>query len=126
MRKDLKIGMVIGTVLITAAMVVISLWPSGSLENRLQKFEQEKASISQKNDSERNVPFSLYMPPESSEPDETVKKQRIHVVAKGETLGDIAEKYYGNSMMINRIVDANGDVITDTNVIKEGMRLVIP
>lgn len=50
--------------------------------------------------------------------------QTFHVVAAGETLGDIARQYYGNASAYKRIMQANG--ITDATRVTVGRRLVIP
>ena len=56
---------------------------------------------------------------------ESGNTRKLHIVKEGETLGDIAEKYYGNRLMINRIVDSNPDTISDSNKIIAGMKLFI-
>ena len=49
-----------------------------------------------------------------------------HVVAKGETLGKIAEQYYGDSSLYPQIVEANKDIIKNPDVIQIGWKLRIP
>jgi nucleoid-associated protein YgaU len=49
-----------------------------------------------------------------------------HVVAKGETLGKIAEKYYGDPSLYTQIVEANKDLIKNPDVIQIGWKLRIP
>ena len=53
-------------------------------------------------------------------------QQRIHVVAQGDTLASLAQRFYGSQTQSNiqRIMDANN--ITDANLISIGQRLVIP
>ncbi len=51
---------------------------------------------------------------------------RRHTVAAGETLAQIAEKYYGAGASWQRIFDANTDKLTSPQVIVTGMTLVIP
>ena len=121
--------MIIGAALLTGATLVISFWPSGSVESRLQKdFEKENniespsPDVLASSDSGDTTPIS----PPAALPVEPVATEKIHVVAEDETLSDIAEHYFNNPMMINRIVDANPDVIPETNFLTEGMRLVIP
>lgn len=50
---------------------------------------------------------------------------RTHTVRKGERLSEIAKRYYGNSALVQPIVDAN-QRITDPDRIGEGWVLVIP
>lgn len=51
---------------------------------------------------------------------------QYHVVKKGESLSKIAEQYYGDMMLYNRIFEANRDILDDPNKIKPGQRLRIP
>jgi LysM repeat protein len=51
---------------------------------------------------------------------------RTHVVAQGETLGKIAQRYYGSSAKWHAILDANRDVLKDEKAVKPGMTLKIP
>lgn len=56
----------------------------------------------------------------------TASEAKIHVVAKGETLSHIAQKYYGKASQYNKIFEANKDQIKDPDKIREGMKLRIP
>ncbi len=49
-----------------------------------------------------------------------------HVVQKGETLGKIAEQYYGDASLYTKIFEANKDVIKNPNLIQIGWKLRIP
>ncbi|HEY1492426.1 MAG TPA: LysM peptidoglycan-binding domain-containing protein [Steroidobacteraceae bacterium] len=51
---------------------------------------------------------------------------QTHVVAAGETLGKIAQKYYGDASLYQQIFDANRDVLKDPNKIFPGQKLRIP
>jgi nucleoid-associated protein YgaU len=55
-----------------------------------------------------------------------VGAETIHVVASGDTLGAIAQKYYGKASLYMRIFEANKDVLKNPDVIKVGQRLRIP
>lgn len=145
MRKDLKIGMIIGVVLVTAATLAISFWPEASIEARQKKtFKEKKVPLPETtvppgiDDTDESaesgdiktvkVNNNINEPDENSAPaseDKNSEGVKIHIVAEGETLRDIAEKYYGNRLMINRIVDSNPDVITDINKLEPGMKLEI-
>lgn len=52
--------------------------------------------------------------------------QRIHVVAKGDTLYSLARQYYGNQSKWRDIYTANQSQLADPNQIKVGQKLVIP
>jgi hypothetical protein len=121
MSKDLKIGMIIGVVLLIAATLVISFLPGGSLRGRLKgKFKKETTTpyTSDSNDVEQ-TPSS-----ENSDQNEQVTG-KIHIVTEGETIHDIAEKYFRNRRMIIKIVDEN-PLIPDDYKLKAGMTLKIP
>ena len=51
---------------------------------------------------------------------------RRHTVASGETLGLIAEKYYGSGASWQRIYDANRDKLTSPSMITADMTLIVP
>jgi nucleoid-associated protein YgaU len=51
---------------------------------------------------------------------------KLYVVKSGDTLGSIAQKFYGRASMSDMIYRANGKVIKDRNRLQVGMRLVIP
>ena len=50
----------------------------------------------------------------------------VYTVAKGDTLGGIARKYYGKASAWKRIADANADVLKGKTLIRPGMKLQIP
>jgi nucleoid-associated protein YgaU len=49
-----------------------------------------------------------------------------HVVAKGDTLGKIAAKYYGDSSLYPKIFEANRNLIKNPDLIQIGWKLRIP
>lgn len=51
---------------------------------------------------------------------------RSHKVAKNETLGHIAQHYYGKASMASKIFEANRNQLSDPDKIREGMTLTIP
>ena len=51
---------------------------------------------------------------------------RKHVVAPGDTLYKIAQRYYGNGGRWPEILQANRDVLKDQNAVRPGMELKIP
>jgi nucleoid-associated protein YgaU len=57
---------------------------------------------------------------------ETVKPVRTHTVREGESLSDIADKYYGSSDKWPKIYRANRSTIKDPDRIQPGMKLTIP
>ena len=51
---------------------------------------------------------------------------RRHVVAQGDTLYKIAQRYYGNGSKWPEILEANRDVLKNENAVRPGMELRIP
>ncbi|MCC7463528.1 MAG: LysM peptidoglycan-binding domain-containing protein [Gammaproteobacteria bacterium] len=51
---------------------------------------------------------------------------QYHEVQKGETLGKIARKYYGDASLYKTIFDANKDLLKDPDKIFPGQKLRIP
>jgi nucleoid-associated protein YgaU len=51
---------------------------------------------------------------------------KIHVVEKGQTLSDIAYKYYGSTGKWRKIFEANRSLLKDENTLIPGTRLIIP
>lgn len=51
---------------------------------------------------------------------------RIHMVAKGDTLSALAKKYYGDGNKYMKIFDANKDQLKDPDKIQVGQKLRIP
>ena len=49
-----------------------------------------------------------------------------HEVQKGDTLGKIAKKYYGDPSLYMTIFEANKDLLKDPNKIFPGQKLRIP
>ncbi len=58
--------------------------------------------------------------------DEVEDYSQYHVVVKGDTLGKIAEKYYGDPSLYAKIFEANRDRIEDPDRIQVGWKLKIP
>ena len=71
------------------------------------------------------APSSAGPPAPSDRPSDASRgAPRLHVVEKGETLGKIARRYYGNADAWRRILDANPSV--DPKRIRPGQALVVP
>lgn len=52
--------------------------------------------------------------------------QRLHLVRRGESLSQLAQKYYGDAKKWSRIYDANRDNLASPNRLVPGALLVIP
>lgn len=51
---------------------------------------------------------------------------RKYTVKAGDTLSGIANQFYGNASLYNKIFEANRDKLSDANHIRPGQELVIP
>ena len=60
------------------------------------------------------------------EADVEAPTERYHMVAAGDTLGHISQKYYGKASAYMKIFEANRDILDDPNLIKVGQKLKIP
>ena len=144
MHKDVKIGMVLGLVLVAAVAVWLSTRSSLSVRSRLLSSRsapaQQVPQTAEDAPSDINFPDSISIAttseviPEQNEVSDvvvydqtpTIKSQKFHIVAKGETLGSISSKYYGSSGKWRKIYDNNRDIIKDPNVLKPGTKLMLP
>lgn len=52
--------------------------------------------------------------------------QRTYTVQSGDTLSEIAQRFYGDAMAYKRIFEANRDILDDPDVIYPGQTLKIP
>ena len=57
-------------------------------------------------------------------PDPT--SSEIYEVQYGDTLGALSKKFYGSVRYVNLLQKANSDIITNSNVLKPGMKLIVP
>jgi len=55
-----------------------------------------------------------------------ISPTRVHIVREGETLSQIARKYYGSAGMWRKIFEANRETIQDANKVQAGTELIIP
>jgi 5'-nucleotidase len=149
MRKDLKIGMLLGAVTVALAALWLATRPAFSTKTRLlqtdftppptqnspapytpqtqqQSPPQESPLAESAADTQPATPGPS-APQLSHAPEPNVGPVvKIHVVEKGQTLSDIAYKYYGSANKWQKILDANRSRLKDANTIIPGMRLTIP
>ncbi len=128
MPKDVKIGMMIGLAIITAAIIWLSTLEEISTKTAI--LETGENPSSEKPDIDNTI---LSKPNELRENEEwTDNKLRdqtmgqYYTVKKGDTLGDIAGRFYGSKNLWRRIYNANSNVLKSPDDIKPGMKLFIP
>ncbi len=66
------------------------------------------------------------MPGEDDVANEGKDYTQHHLVVKGDTLGKIAEQYYGDPSLYRKIFEANRDLIENPDRIQVGWKLKIP
>ena len=75
---------------------------------------------------DKPAPAPVREPEPMAEADSESPTERYHIVSAGDTLGHIAQKYYGNAGEYTKIFEANRDILDDPNLIKVGQKLKIP
>jgi nucleoid-associated protein YgaU len=144
MQKDLKIGMILGLVLVTVTMLWFfagsNLNPKARILNLQSNIETAPPpetfgpgkSPSIETAREENDQLSA-TDNQSQEPewkkyrqDEKIKTQRFHIIQEGETLSEISRTYYDSARKWQKILDANRDVIEDVSKLKPGTKIIIP
>jgi len=144
MQKDLKIGMILGLVIVTAAMLWLFAVPGLSPKWRFPNLRSNRKTASpaetifstnsSETDTVREENYqSLRADTQSQEPEwkkyrqaEKIKTQRFHIIQEGETLSEISREYYDSARKWQKILDVNRDVIEDVNKLKPGTKIIIP
>jgi nucleoid-associated protein YgaU len=137
--KDMKIGLLLGLVLVTIAM----LWFATGHGLILKTTSPEPRSITQQegsaalnnpsiNKSAQTGKASEIDNP-SKHPDLTIYEQaekiqtkKFHIIREGETLSDISRIYYGSANEWQKIFNANREIIKNVNKLKPGTKITIP
>lgn len=71
-------------------------------------------------------PRNIQGGPVGAPPPDTKPQIIEYIVAPGDTLGEIAARFYGSTSLWTRIRDANPDLVGPQGQVREGARLVIP
>ncbi len=152
MKKDFKIGLLLGLVLVSVAGIWLCVSPTVSVKSRLGKLQ--RAKITPQTEERQIVPkadSNSKSTQPSSEQNQTIENEmtqnipteapiredqvtniqlnnesitRFHTVQKDETLSGIALKYYGSASKWTKIRDANPKV--DARKLQPGTTLIIP
>lgn len=92
--------------------------------------KKKKTERSEEREERKEKPYEGSWEPDTLTDDtrqaEQVEEEKYHVVQEGESLSQIAEKYYGNPEKSQLIYDANQDQIDNPDLIHTGQRLFIP
>jgi len=54
------------------------------------------------------------------------KNSRVIIIKRGDTLANLAEKYYGNPMAFDKIIESNHELSSDSHMIYIGQKLNVP
>jgi nucleoid-associated protein YgaU len=142
-RKDIKIGTLVGLAISVAAGIAVMTMKSsefGVIDPALspEKFQNENGRPGDNAGSAVSyAPQPAPPPPPAAEPavkadnaDQTplvpVKATRFHIVQSGETLSSIAKKHYGSTSAAGKIFEANRATMENPNRLRPGMKLTIP
>jgi nucleoid-associated protein YgaU len=148
MRKEFKIGMFLGLGLVIIGIIYLSTRPSVSPENRVLEQTQHlvgqslpAVDINAAALAETNRPAAVAAALDANAPSastatadltkfeqsQPIKTQRFYIVHKGDMLSTISQKMYGTVKKVDKIVEANRNILKDKNtILKPGMKLVIP
>ncbi len=118
MPRDVKIGMLSGTVLCFVGVVWFCA-KQQIVTTPLIKFESQNLTATDLPD--RPAPGHLVQKPDNAE------ESIIHTVMPAQTLSDISKIYYGIPSSWKKIYEANKERLPQgPDTIRTGMRLVIP
>ena len=143
MPKDMKIGMILGLILVTAVMLWIFVGPGINLEVKVPKTgsNYQTTALPETSDSTDNIEIEVrqennQLPSNNEQSEELelaknwqpkkIKTQRFHIIREGETLSEISSHYYGSATKWQKILDANKHLIQDVNKLKPGTKIIVP
>ena len=142
MRRDVKTGMLAGTVLCLAAIVwfcvkqqiitqpLIKFKSQNFIELAKNEFTESEndnlTAVSAKPMEKSDVPTYKSIQPLTQKPDNS-QNFIIHNVIQGQTLSDISKIYYNTPYGWKKIYEANKEQLPQgPDTIRAGMRLAIP
>jgi len=145
MPKDMKIGMFLGLILVSAVMLWLFVGPGINLRatalnleidrqtialpeasdssNKTEvetKVRQENNQLSSKDEQSEELDLAKNWQPKK------IKSQRFHIIREGETLSEISHHYYGSATKWQKILDANKHLIQDVNKLRPGTKIIVP
>lgn len=123
MRKDVKTGLLIGTVLCLAATVWFCVHQQILEQPRMEDVLSQKKHLFVPQETEKKI----ILTDGPDVPDENEPSVRMHTVLQGQTLSDISKIYYGTVTGWTKIYEANKKLLAKgPNALRAGMQLAIP
>ncbi|OQA01419.1 MAG: LysM domain/BON superfamily protein [Planctomycetes bacterium ADurb.Bin401] len=123
MRKDVKTGLLIGTVLCLAATVWFCIHQQVLDQPRIEDVLSQKQHLFLHQETENKI----ILTDGPDVPEENEPSVRMHTVLQGETLSDISKMYYGTVTGWGKIYEANQKQLSKgPNALRAGMQLAIP
>lgn len=95
------------------------------IESNVVVKEQPVPEVKAEVKSEAKVEVKAQSETKKIEPPDPTSGE-IYVVQYGDTLGALSKKFYGSVRYVNLLQKANSDIVTNANVLKPGMKLIIP
>jgi len=148
MQKDLKIGLILGLVIVSAAGLWLATRPGltpqarlldpssaaakamdegrGTRDEKVRQPSPETRAPVRRAVVESGVESNRPVAPAVNAQPETIKPQRFHIVREGETLSEISYDYYGSASKWRKIFEANRNTVKNANFVRAGTKLIIP
>jgi len=119
-------GLGIKTLLADIDGKVVTL--KGNVESRDDKFKimKEFNSLVETENTLNLIKVVEAAEPAPADPEEALTTDRIYEVQRGDTLGKIANEFYGKASQYMKIFEANRDILDNPDLIKVGQKLRIP
>ena len=141
----MKIGMLLGLVLVSAIMLWLFVGPGINLRatalntgsdsqttalpetpDSTDRIEIETKTVQENNQASLNDEQSEELELANNRQLEKIKTQRFHIIREGETLSEISSHYYGSATKWQKILDANKHLIQDVSKLRPGTKIIIP
>jgi nucleoid-associated protein YgaU len=125
MKKDFKLGLLIGLFLVIASTIWLATRKSNIGELSViappPKTPPQKQILEVIPTDQKASPVQIFKPLSQIPVNENI---RIHIVQQGDTLTIISQRYYGSPDEMKRIIEANN--LVNPNLLTLGLELIIP
>jgi len=125
MPNDAKFGLVVGVGLVIAVAIVFFRKDLPGPKAALRELPAETAALASETPAQTSV-SRVFQATTASRQEEVHEGQTIHVIAEGDTLFTIAQRYYGNGDRFFDVYQANRDVLATPDHLPVGKTLRLP